>query len=125
MKLVVVVLVLATWTLAPGRAWSVTFTSPFVATTSASYAQCNVTNAGTLPVSLVVDLRDYFGSPVPPSFDDCSPGPLPPRATCSVTAPWDADVHCSVTSSNSRIRSVLAVYDGATNEIQAMIAATK
>jgi hypothetical protein len=106
-------------------AWGISLNSPFVSTTAASYAQCNVTNVGTVPASVAVDLRDYFGTPVGATFNDCTPGPLPTRATCTVTAPAGADVYCSIASSSVRIRAVLSVYDATSNDIKSMIAATK
>lgn len=100
-----------------------TFATALVPTEPTDYAQCSVTVVrGTATLS--VELRDYFGLLVAPTFDDCNTGTLTQYRSCSVTAPAGADVFCLVNSSTSRIRSVIGVWDS-TNAVRAMLPATR
>ena len=102
---------------------AVTFATALVATTPTDYAQCNVTVvSGTATVS--VELRDYFGFLVAPTFDDCNTGTLTQYRSCSVTGPAGADVFCLVSSNTSRIRAVIGVFDS-TDAVRAMLQAAR
>jgi hypothetical protein len=111
---------------APGSAQAGnTFASPFLAPTTNGYGQCQVTNLETRPVALTVELRDYFGFVVAPTFDDCNAAELASRASCSIVAPAGADVYCWINSNGRRIRGALAVYDVSTDDLVTVIPATR
>lgn len=94
------------WTTA---AHAVTLSTPWVFAGDDQLSQCNVTNVGTKPIAVTIELYDLIGKPVAAGIDNCTGFPLAPKATCGVDA-GNRRVFCVIKSSSSAVRGALTVY---------------
>ena len=98
-------------------AHAVTWTTPFVEANAGQRPSCQVTNIGSQPITVNVELVDVAGVTVPPvasgSDEVCpvSPFTLAPRDTCSVLVPDDTGTYCQVVSSRDKVRVALTLFD--------------
>ena len=108
--------------LAAPPAHAATLSTPILGPTTGGAFVCYVSNVGTKPAKVTVTLLDPVGAALALTADDCATtfgGVLPPGASCSVTKGLPGGgtgggylARCTVVSSSSKIRAVLA-NDGA------------
>jgi hypothetical protein len=97
-------------------AHAVTLSTPNVAVGVAQTNLCIVTNVGTTPAEVSVELFSAGGFKVVPTNDNCGAFPTQdPHARCFVIAPQGEDVSCVIQSSSRNVRGALEVQDTSTN----------
>ncbi len=109
-------------------AYAVTLSTPVVVLSGSPNRNnsCIVTNVGTSPAEVSVELFDFFGQKIVPSPDQCAIfAPLPPHASCAVTAPQLVDVSCVITSSSRNVRASFQVFDENGDVIEVVPATAK
>jgi hypothetical protein len=73
---------------------------------------CVVTNVGTTPADVSVELFQQDGLKVVPTADTCSQVPThDPHARCFLLAPLGEDVSCVIRSSSRNIRGAVEVLN--------------
>lgn len=111
-------LALSLATLAPTPVRAATYNSSIVRASVGSYLMCMISNIGTKSINVSGSLIDGLGFPMVPSYDTCvstHAGVLAPGKTCEINLAGVAIGRCSVESSSSKIRAVLAVFDSSYN----------
>jgi len=95
------------------------FATPIVAANTGQTLECALTNVGTKPTNVTLELIDQTGATMPTVFNTCSVGVLQPRGSCvalpSTQPPFAA--YCAVTSSTTQVRASIAVFDSSGNTI--------
>ena len=108
--------------LAAPAAHAATLSTPILGPTTGGAFVCYVSNVGTKPAKVTVTLYDLGGTAITPTENDCVTafdGVLPPGKSCPVIQALPGGgtgggfvARCTVVSSSSKIRAVLA-NDGA------------
>jgi hypothetical protein len=106
-----ITLVALPFVLSGSIAHAVTLSTPTIPAGPDQQNECVVTNVGTTPVTLSVDLFNEAGLRVGNVADFCSAVPLAPHRRCFVLAGEDVDVSCVIESSSRNVRAALAVGD--------------
>jgi hypothetical protein len=97
-------------------AHAVTLSTPTLSVGVAQTGVCVVTNVGTTPIEVSVELFDSAGLKVVPTGDNCAAFPTQnPHKRCFVIAPEGVEVSCVIQSSSRNVRGVLQVQDTSTN----------
>jgi hypothetical protein len=94
------------WTTA---AQAATLSTPWMFAGEDQLSQCNVTNVGTKPVVVTIELYDSLGKRVAAERDNCGDVPLAPKATCGVDV-GNRSAACVIKSSGAAVRGALTVY---------------
>lgn len=94
------------WTTA---AQAATLSTPWMFAGEDQLAQCNVTNVGTKPVTVTIELYDSLGKRVAAERDNCSDVPLAPKATCGVDV-GNRSAMCFIKTSSATVRGALTIY---------------
>jgi hypothetical protein len=104
--------------LAAPAAHAVTLSTPLLGPTNSGAFVCYVSNVGTKPTKVTVTLYDRDGTAIAPTENDCVTafgGVLPPGKSCSASDALPGGgtggglrARCSVDSSSSKVRAVLA-----------------
>jgi hypothetical protein len=108
-------------------AHAVTLSTPNVAVGVAQTSLCIVTNVGTTPVEVSVELFDEAGFKVVSTGDNCAAFPTQdPHRRCFVVAPEGANVSCVIQSSSRNVRGAIVVQDTSTtsSSLVAVVPAT-
>jgi hypothetical protein len=104
-------------------------TGPPVLVLSGAEAQshsCIVTNVGTSPAEVSIELFDFDGRKLVPESGQCDAfSPLPPHASCSVQAADLEDVSCAIRSSSKNVRASLQVFDSDGNVVEVVPATSR
>jgi hypothetical protein len=87
---------------------------------------CFITNIDKKPITVTAQLFDIFGTPVTGS----SSCPVPPATLaagtgCGVQGSADTNVYAVVTTSSSKVRAAIDVFNGTTFALEVHIPATK
>lgn len=99
-------------------AHATTLSTPIMGPTNAGAFVCSVSNVGTKPAKVTVALFSADGTAITPDANDCATafgGVLPPGVTCSASQALPGGgtggghlTRCTVDSSSSKVRAVLA-----------------
>ena len=102
-------------------------TTPIVGANNNQIPSCFITNIGTKPATVSVQLVDVNGNGVSTGMDLCPipPATLGPSMTCEVEAGGTKAVYCAVTSSTSKIRAAMLIFNGTTLSLEVEVPATK
>jgi hypothetical protein len=103
------------------------FSTPQVPANNGQLPYCLVTNVDTKPITVTMELVDFFGDTITPDFDGCPvpPATLAPRETCQVAASPNSQMSCRVTSSSKKIRAALNLFNGTTSTLEVQAPATR
>lgn len=104
----------ALWTLSfllcTTAAQAATLSTPWMFAGEDQLAQCNVTNVGTKPVTVTIELYDSLGKRVAAERDNCGDLPLAPKATCGVDV-GNRSAMCFIKTSSPAVRGALTIYE--------------
>jgi hypothetical protein len=100
-------------------------TTPLVVYNNGQIASCWVTNLDTRPATISVKLISQFGFDDTPPVGSGCPATLPPGQSCSSEPVYPDYCYCSVTSSTSKIRAAMLLFDGVTNQLDVEVPATR
>jgi hypothetical protein len=97
-------------------AHAVTLSTPHVFVGVAQTNTCVVTNVGTTPAEVSVELFNEGGLKVVPNNDNCAAFPTQaPHHRCFVQPPEGVNVSCVIQSSSRNVRGALEVQDSSTD----------
>jgi len=100
-------------------------TTPLVVYNNGQLSACWVTNTDTRPATISVKLISQFGFDDTPPVGSGCPATLPPGQSCSSEPVYPDYCYCSVTSSTSKIRAAMLLFDGVTNQLDVEVPATR
>jgi hypothetical protein len=98
-------------------------TTPLVVPQNGQIPECYITNIDTRPATISVKFTDFFGDDQTQNLG--CPTTLGPSESCYMQPLNPTSVYCSVTSSTSRIRAAMVVFNGTTLSMDAEVPATK
>ena len=88
-------------------------------------SSCWVTNLDTRPATISVKFIGQFGTDYTPPVGSGCPATLPPGESCASGPVYPDYCYCSVTSSTSKIRAAMLLFDGVTNQLDVEVPATR
>jgi len=100
-------------------------TTPLVVYNNGQISSCWVTNLDTRPATISVKLIGQFGTDYTPPVGSGCPATLPPGESCSSQPVYPDYCYCSVTSSTSKIRAAMLLFDEVTNQLDVEVPATR
>jgi hypothetical protein len=100
-------------------------TTPLVVNNNGQIPLCFVTNIDTRPATISVKFTSQFGGDYTALGGGGCPASLPPGQTCIAEPAYLDYCYCSVTSSTSKIRAAMVLLDGATNQTDVEVPATR
>ena len=99
-------------------------TTPLVVPQNGQIPECFITNIDTRPATISVKFTDVFGDDQTQNFVGC-PTTLGPSESCYMQPLNPTSVYCSVTSSTSRIRAAMGLFNGTTLSMEVEVPATR
>jgi hypothetical protein len=103
-------------------------TTPGVPANNGQIPDCIITNIDNKPITVTGQLFDFLnGMPQSPSSNNCPvpPATLAPGTGCQVVAQANAKAYCVVTTSSTKVRAALDLFDATTATLVVQAPATK